>query len=253
MEAANPEHRLGFARHIAKFSVKLRRALEQRQLALVADSLARVMIPVQQEARVHQPTASQAVIGLNRVKLTVSFGYEASIPVEDRALVCLLGALNPLIHLAIASNCRQDHRGLLQSQVMAAVLNEQVRKLLDDPNPAVLATVNPDGSPQTSVVWVRRDGDDLLISTAQGRRKERNLRRDPRTSLTVYDQADPQLYAEIRGRASVTEDAGRALAVRLAEEYEGPGAGQEYLQLPPEVVRVVVRIVPEHVSGSAAS
>jgi PPOX class probable F420-dependent enzyme len=136
---------------------------------------------------------------------------------------------------------------------MAAMLTEQVRRLLDEPNPAVLATINADGSPQTSVVWVGRDGDDLVISSAAGRRKERNLHRDPRTSLTVYDQADPQLYAEIRGRATVTEDAGRALAVRLAEEYEGPGAGEEFLRLPPEIVRVVLRIVPEHVAGSAAS
>jgi PPOX class probable F420-dependent enzyme len=133
-----------------------------------------------------------------------------------------------------------------------AVLSDAVRKLLDDPNPAVLATINPDGSPQTSVVWVGREGDDLLVSTAAGRRKERNLRRDPRVSLTVYDQADPQVYAEIRGRASVTEDASRSLAVRLAEDYEGPGAGEEYLLLPPEVVRVAVRIVAEHVAGSAA-
>jgi PPOX class probable F420-dependent enzyme len=135
---------------------------------------------------------------------------------------------------------------------VTASLNNCVQKLLDDPNPAVLATVNPDGGPQTSVVWVARDGDDLLISTAAGRRKERNLRQDPRVSLTVYDQQDPQQYAEIRGLATVTEDAGRALAVRLAEEYEGPGAGEEYLQLPPEVVRVVVRISPERVLGSAA-
>jgi PPOX class probable F420-dependent enzyme len=134
---------------------------------------------------------------------------------------------------------------------MTAEFNDAVRELLDLPNPAVLATINPDGSPQTSVVWVAREGDDLLISTAAGRRKERNLRRDPRVSLTVYDQADPQRYAEIRGRASVTADAGRALAVRLAEEYEGPGAGEEYLRLPPEVIRVVVRVKPEHVAGSA--
>ncbi len=133
------------------------------------------------------------------------------------------------------------------------MLSDAVRKLLDDPNPAVLATINADGSPQTSVVWVGRDGDDLLISSAAGRRKERNMQRDPRVSLSVYDQADPDQYAEIRGRASVTEDVGRALAVRLAEKYEGPGAGEQFLQLPPQVVRVVVRIVPEHVAGSAAS
>jgi PPOX class probable F420-dependent enzyme len=130
-------------------------------------------------------------------------------------------------------------------------LGGAVRRLLDEPNPAVLATINPDGSPQTSVVWVGRDGDDLVISTAAGRRKERNMRRDPRVSLSVYDQDDPGQYAEIRGLAAVTEDAGRKLAVRLAEEYEGPGAGQAFLDLPPEVVRVVVRITPQRVTGSA--
>jgi PPOX class probable F420-dependent enzyme len=135
---------------------------------------------------------------------------------------------------------------------MPVSLNNAVRKLLDDPNPAVLATINPDGSPQTSVIWVGRDGDDLVISSAAGRRKDRNIRRDPRVSLSVYDQDDPEQYAEIRGTATVTEDAGRVLAVRLAEVYEGPGAGQAFLDLPPEVVRVVVRITPQHVAGRAA-
>jgi PPOX class probable F420-dependent enzyme len=134
---------------------------------------------------------------------------------------------------------------------MPVSLNNTVRKLLDEPNPAVLATINPDGSPQTSVVWVGRDGDDLVISSAAGRRKERNMRRDPRVSLSVYDPDDPDKYVEIRGQAAVTEDAGRQLAVRLAEEYEGPGAGQAFLDLPPEVVRVVVRITPQRVAGSA--
>jgi PPOX class probable F420-dependent enzyme len=135
---------------------------------------------------------------------------------------------------------------------MALSLNEAVRKLLDEPNHAVLGTVNRDGSPQTSVVWVTRDGDDVLISTAAGRRKDRNMRRDPRVSLSVWDSGDPETYAEIRGLAAVTEDIGRELAVRLAEKYDGPGAGDEFLQLPPEVVRVVVRITPQHVAGNAA-
>ncbi len=135
---------------------------------------------------------------------------------------------------------------------MAASLNDAVQKLLDEPNPAVLGTINPDGSPQTSVVWVARDGNDLLISTAAGRRKERNVRRDPRVSLSVYDRDDPEQYAEVRGLAAVYEDAGRELAVRMAEAYEGPGAGAEFLRLPPEIVRVVVRITPQRVVGSAA-
>ena len=134
---------------------------------------------------------------------------------------------------------------------MTASLSDTARKIIDEPNPAVLATVNPDGSPQTSVVWVRRDGDDLLISSAAGRRKDKNLARDPRVSVTVYDQADPLQYVEVRGLASISEDAGRQLAGSLAEEYEGPGAGQEYLELPPEVIRIVIRITPQRVLGSA--
>jgi PPOX class probable F420-dependent enzyme len=135
---------------------------------------------------------------------------------------------------------------------MALSLNPAVRRLLDDPNPAVLATINADGSPQTSVIWVGRDDDELVISSAAGRRKDLNIRRDPRVSLSVYDQQDSEVYAEIRGSATVTEDIDRALAVRLAEEYAGPGAGQEFLALPPEIVRVVIRIVPEHIAGNAA-
>ena len=131
------------------------------------------------------------------------------------------------------------------------VLNDAVRKIVDGANPAVLATINADGSPQTSVVWVGRDGDDVLISTAAGRRKDVNLSRDPRASVSVIDKNDPERYVEIRGTATVTEDDGRRLAVALAEQYEGPGAGQEYLDLPAEVVRVVVRITPRHVAGNA--
>ncbi|MFB8395045.1 PPOX class F420-dependent oxidoreductase [Streptomyces yangpuensis] len=135
---------------------------------------------------------------------------------------------------------------------MTVELNETVRGLLDAPHPAVLSTVNPDGSPQSSVIWVTRDGGDLLISTEQGRRKERNIVRDGRVGLTVFDLANPFLYAEIRGTATVTEDVGRAVAVRIAEEYMGPGAGKEYQDAPPEDVRVVVRITPTKVLGNAA-
>ncbi|MEU0395175.1 PPOX class F420-dependent oxidoreductase [Streptomyces sp. NPDC006208] len=135
---------------------------------------------------------------------------------------------------------------------MSVSLSTAARRLLDAPNPAVLATVLPDGSPQTSVVWIARDGDALVISSEAGRRKDRNIAADPRVSVTVYDLEDPLQYVEVRGTATITEDAGRELAVRLAEQYEGPGAGAEYLELPPEVVRIVIRITPERVVGTAA-
>lgn len=132
------------------------------------------------------------------------------------------------------------------------ILNDAVRRLIDAPNLAVLASINADGSPQTSVVWVGRDGDDLLISSADGRRKVRNLRRDPRVSVSLYDHSDPGAYAEIRGTASVQPDPGRALAIGLGEKYEGPGGGAEFAKLPPEVIRVVLRITPTHVAGYLA-
>ena len=68
---------------------------------------------------------------------------------------------------------------------MGISLSESALRLVDGRNYAVLATVNPDGSPQTSVVWVGRDGGDLLFSTVEGRVKHRNMVRDPRVSVTV--------------------------------------------------------------------
>jgi len=131
-------------------------------------------------------------------------------------------------------------------------LSDGARKLVDGENPGILATINPDGSPQTSVVWVGRDGDDVVISTTAGLRKDLNLRRDPRASLLVIARDDPDEYVEIRGSAVITEDAGRALAFQLAEQYEGEGAGQEYLDLPADVLRTVIRISPTKLTGPAA-
>ncbi|MEW2412386.1 PPOX class F420-dependent oxidoreductase [Streptomyces sp. NPDC046866] len=135
---------------------------------------------------------------------------------------------------------------------MTLELNDTVRGLLDAPHPAVLSTLNPDGSPQSSVVWVSRDGGELLVSTEQGRRKARNVLADPRVGLTVFDLANPYLYAEIRGTATVTEDVGRAVAARIAEEYLGPGGGKEYREAPAQDVRVVLRITPTKILGNAA-
>ncbi|WP_329119131.1 PPOX class F420-dependent oxidoreductase [Streptomyces sp. NBC_01465] len=128
-------------------------------------------------------------------------------------------------------------------------LTDAQRKFLDGAQLAVLVTLNADGSPQSSPVWVGLDGDELVVSTQAGRRKDRNLRRDPRVSLTVVDPSDPERYTEVRGTATVAEDVGRAVAASLGEKYHGEGGGQTYLDLPPEVVRVVIRITPQHVAG----
>lgn len=142
--------------------------------------------------------------------------------------------------------------GLAYHRRVTVPLSDQARKLVDGANLAVLATINPDGSPQTSVVWIGRDGDEVVISTEAGRRKDKNLRREPRASLTVIDKNDPDQYVEIRGTATVAEDVDRVVAVALAEAYEGPGAGASYLAIPADVVRTVIRITPTRLTGPSA-
>jgi PPOX class probable F420-dependent enzyme len=131
---------------------------------------------------------------------------------------------------------------------MSISLSDATVALLDGKNYAVLATVNPDGSPQTSVLWVGRDGNDLLFSTVAGRVKHRNMERDPRVSVTVLDSADPENYVELRGRVSMTPDVDRALDTRLSWKYDGRDPGEDR----PGAVRVVVRMVVEKVTGYAA-
>ncbi len=126
---------------------------------------------------------------------------------------------------------------------MPTALSDLARRLVDEPTFAVLSTTNPDGAPQASVIWVKRDGDDILFSTIRGRRKTRNLERDPRVSVVLYDPADPYVYTEVRGTVSVTEDGGRDLINELSLKYDG----QPFPVEDPERIRVVVRVHPERV------
>jgi PPOX class probable F420-dependent enzyme len=131
---------------------------------------------------------------------------------------------------------------------MGIPLSDGTIRLVDGKNYAVLATVNPDGSPQTSVVWVGRDGGDLLFSTVQGRVKHRNMVRDPRVSLSVIDSADPENYVELRGRVTLGPDPGRALDTQLSWKYDGRDPDPDR----PGAVRVVVRMEVEKATGYAA-
>ncbi|HET7016750.1 MAG TPA: PPOX class F420-dependent oxidoreductase [Streptosporangiaceae bacterium] len=130
---------------------------------------------------------------------------------------------------------------------MGISLSAETRRLLDGRNYAVLATVNADGSPQTSVMWVGRDGDDLLMSTVEGRLKHRNMMRDPRVSVTVIDSADPENYVELRGSVTMTPDIGRRVDTELSWKYDGHDPGEDK----PGAVRVVVRIEVTKITGRA--
>ncbi|HKE76267.1 MAG TPA: PPOX class F420-dependent oxidoreductase [Acidimicrobiales bacterium] len=131
---------------------------------------------------------------------------------------------------------------------MASTLDDAARRLLDGRNFATVATLDPDGSPHTSVVWYVRDGDDLLFSTQSTRRKARNLARDPRVALSVYDLANPYEAVDIRGEAELSVDEDRALPQRLTQRYLNQDARPE----PPEIVRLIVRIHPRKVTTFSA-
>ncbi|MET0236829.1 MAG: PPOX class F420-dependent oxidoreductase [Kibdelosporangium sp.] len=129
-----------------------------------------------------------------------------------------------------------------------ASLNDTVRALIDGKNFATIGTVNADGSPQTSPVWITRDGDDLLVSTVKGRLKERNLRRDPRVSISVFDQADPYNYFEARGQVTFTEEGGDKLINDLAHKYTGSDYEGDKGT---DNVRLVIRLTPDKLTGYA--
>ena len=83
---------------------------------------------------------------------------------------------------------------------MAIPLSNEIRALLDGPNFAHLATLMPDGSPQSVPVWVGREDDRVLVCTGEGSLKGKNTRRDPRVSLCIVDFHDPYREAQLRGR-----------------------------------------------------
>ena len=128
---------------------------------------------------------------------------------------------------------------------MAVSLPDNAQRMLDGNTVVTLATVNPDGSPQASPVWATRDGDDVLMSTLVGRKKERNLGNDPRVTVVVVNPENPYEYVEIRGTASLSTENARDLIEQLSQKY----TGGPYSNDGPGDERVVVRVTPEHVTG----
>jgi PPOX class probable F420-dependent enzyme len=124
------------------------------------------------------------------------------------------------------------------------MLDAKAKELAQGPNIATLATLLPDGRPITHVVWVDVEGDRLVVNTEVERQKFKNVRRDPRVSLTIIDSADPYRYAEVRGRVVETVDGieAREHIDRLSEKYTGGP-----YKNPIGSDRVILRIEPERV------
>jgi PPOX class probable F420-dependent enzyme len=124
------------------------------------------------------------------------------------------------------------------------VLNETARRIVDGPNLSVLATTDADGKAQTSVIFVKRVGDDILFSTIKGRRKTINMSRDPRVNLLV--QALPVVgpdYTTISGIVEFANDPDGSFHQEMYDLHMG-GATRP---LEPGVERLTVRIVPTRI------
>jgi PPOX class probable F420-dependent enzyme len=129
---------------------------------------------------------------------------------------------------------------------MAGKLEGRARELLEAPNFVAVATLDEDGTPDVKVVWGDVDDDHVVLNSAEGRKWPRNLRRDPRVTVTVVNHENPYEYAVIRGRlAGDTHEGADENIDKLAKKYLDK---DEYPFRQPGEQRVMFRIEPERVN-----
>lgn len=125
-------------------------------------------------------------------------------------------------------------------------LTADARALIERPVLATLATVAADGGPQVTPLWIEVDGDDLLVNTARGRAKARNIERDRRVALSVLDPDDPYHVVVVRGTVTeITTDGADEHIDRLAKKYLGLDS---YPMRREGEVRLKIRIRTDHIT-----
>jgi len=113
---------------------------------------------------------------------------------------------------------------------------------------AHLVTMMPDGTPQVTPVWVDADGDRVLVNTARGRLKDRNMSKNPIVALSIADPDNPYRYVQIRGKVVAAREQGAAEHIdRMAKKYLGK---DKYPFSQPGEVRVLYEIEPTSVQGN---
>ena len=128
---------------------------------------------------------------------------------------------------------------------MSQELSEEQKGIFSKKAFVHLATRMKDGSPQVSPVWVDTEGDHIVVNSAKGRLKDRNMRADPRVALSVTDPDNPYSAIMVRGRVvKITENGADAHIDKMAKKYLGQ---DQYPYRTPEEVRVLYYIEPERV------
>ena len=126
-----------------------------------------------------------------------------------------------------------------------ASLEPGVLKLLEGKNFASFVTLLSDGSPHVAPTWIDHDGDTILINTAVGRLKEKNVRKDPRVALSIYDNENPYHMVAIRGKVSeLTTDGAEDHIDKLAKRYFGM---EKYPRRSPDEKRILIKIQAEKI------
>ena len=129
---------------------------------------------------------------------------------------------------------------------MAAKLTDEQQALLREKHLAQVVTLMADGSPQISPVWVDTDGEHVIINSEDGRVKVRNMRRDPRVAVGIYDSKNPYTRVlNIRGRVVELDTGGAKEHIDfLSEKYDGV---TPYPNHNPHRPRLIIKILPERV------
>jgi PPOX class probable F420-dependent enzyme len=131
---------------------------------------------------------------------------------------------------------------------VAIPLPDEVKAVIDGPNFAHLTTVDPDGWPHASAMWIMRDGDSIIFNTAEGRRKWRNMQRDQRVAISISPLDEVYDNYSIQGRVvEMRTSDGVETIDKLAKKYLGR---EKYPWLRPGMVRVTVVVAPTRVAGN---
>ena len=136
---------------------------------------------------------------------------------------------------------------------MSSQIPDKFKDLLENPVHLTIATVMPDGQPQLSVVWCSYDGEHVLVNTARGRQKDKNLTARPFATVLAIDPENPYRYLEVRGTVEMTEEGALEHINQLAKQYTGADSyygGVSPAELAEKETRVICKITPTHVTHS---
>ena len=132
---------------------------------------------------------------------------------------------------------------------MSVQLPDLAKKLLDAGTFVTLTTLRADGTPHSTTMWAKRDGDDVVISTVESRLKARHIARDPRVTVSMFDPDNEYSYVTVEGTATMTRDGGPELIQELSRRYTGRAYTNDEGT---DNVRVVVRVTPTRAYPQAA-